>query len=129
MSDNLVLELLRAMRSDLTTVKEDMREVKLRLTALETAVGNLAATEMSHYAITADRVDRLTNRIERIETRLDLREASSLDRDQRKDHPPTKSLLSSDHDLDQIGGAGGDTGFDRRRDVARPLHLARRQAH
>lgn len=42
MSDNLVLELLRAMRSDLTTVREDMREVKLRLTALETAVGNLA---------------------------------------------------------------------------------------
>lgn len=41
-SDNLVLELLRAMRSDLTTVREDMREVKLRLTALETAVGNLA---------------------------------------------------------------------------------------
>jgi len=75
MSDNLVLELLRAMRSDLTTVREDMREVKLRLTALETAVGNLAATEMSHYAITADRVDRLTNRMERIETRLDLREA------------------------------------------------------
>lgn len=75
MSDNLVLELLRAMRSDLTTVREDMREVKLRLTALETAVGNLAATEMSHYAITADRVDRLTNRIERIETRLGLPEA------------------------------------------------------
>lgn len=75
MSDNLVLELLRAMRSDLTTVREDIREVKLRLTALETAVGNLAATEMSHYAITADRVDRLTNRMERIETRLDLREA------------------------------------------------------
>ncbi len=75
MSDNLVLELLRTMRSDLTTVKEDMREVKLRLPALETAVGNLAATEMSHYAIIADRVDRLTNRIERIETRLDLREA------------------------------------------------------
>lgn len=75
MSDNMVLELLRAMRSDLTTVREDIRGVKLRLTALETAVGNLAATEMNHYAITVDRVDRLTNRMERIETRLDLPEA------------------------------------------------------
>ncbi len=55
MSDNLVLDLLRSMRTDMASVKEDMREVKLRLTALETAVGNLAATEMSHYAVTADR--------------------------------------------------------------------------
>jgi hypothetical protein len=72
--ENLMLVYLRRLDEKIDRLAEDMREVKLRLTALETAVGNLAATEMSHYAIMADRTDRLTARIERIETRLDLRE-------------------------------------------------------
>jgi hypothetical protein len=72
--ENLMLIYLRRLDEKIDRMAEDMREVKLRLTALETAVGNLAATEMSHYAIMADRTDRLTARIERIETRLDLRE-------------------------------------------------------
>lgn len=72
--ENLTLVYLRRLDEKIDRMAEDMREVKLRLTALETAVGNLAATEMSHYAIMADRTDRLTARIERIETRLDLRE-------------------------------------------------------
>jgi hypothetical protein len=45
------------------------------LTSLELAVGNLAATEMSHYANTAVRADRTDERLERIERRLELREA------------------------------------------------------
>lgn len=72
--DNLMLVYLRRLDEKIDRLAEDMREVKLRLTALETAVGNLAATEMSHYAIMSDRTDRLTARIERIETRLDPRE-------------------------------------------------------
>jgi len=72
--ENLMLVYLRRLDEKMDRVVEDMREVKLRLTALETAVGNLAATEMNHYAIMADRTDRLAARIERIETRLDLRE-------------------------------------------------------
>lgn len=70
-----MLVYLRRLDTKIDRLVEDTREVKLRLTALETAVGNLAATEMSHYAIMADRTDRLTARMERIETRLDLREA------------------------------------------------------
>ncbi|MGC8731760.1 MAG: hypothetical protein ACP5RC_05830 [Halothiobacillaceae bacterium] len=72
--ENLMLVYLRRLDEKMDRLAEDMREVKLRLTALETAVGNLAATEMSHYAIMSDRTDRLAARIERIETRLDLRE-------------------------------------------------------
>jgi hypothetical protein len=73
--ENIMLVYLRRLDTKIDRLVEDTREVKLRLTALETAVGNLAATEMSHYAIMADRTDRLTARMERIETRLDLREA------------------------------------------------------
>ncbi|WP_343577649.1 hypothetical protein [Mycobacterium sp.] len=72
--ENLMLIYLRRLDEKMDRLAEDMREVKLRLTALETAVGNLAATEMSHYAIMSDRTDRLAARIERIEARLDLRE-------------------------------------------------------
>ena len=36
--DNLILEHLRAMRSDITALRDDTREVKSRLTSLETAV-------------------------------------------------------------------------------------------
>lgn len=69
-----MLVYLRRLDEKIDRMAEDMREVKLRLTALETAVGNLATTEMSHYAILSERTDRLSTRIERIETRLDLRE-------------------------------------------------------
>jgi len=53
MSDNLVLEHLRAIRADLTEMKLDIRCIKHRLTALEIAVANFAATEASHFAILA----------------------------------------------------------------------------
>ena len=73
--ENLTLVFLRRLDAKIDRLAEDMHEVKQRLTGLEIIVGNLAATELSHYAMTAERVDRLSQRIERIETRLDLREA------------------------------------------------------
>ena len=73
--ENLTLVFLRRLDAKIDRLAEDIREVKQRLTGLEIGVGNLAATELSHYAMTAERVDRLSQRIERIETRLDLREA------------------------------------------------------
>jgi hypothetical protein len=72
--ENITLRYLRRIDEAVSLIRDDMKEVKLRLTALETALGNLAATEISHYAITADRSDRVAARIERIETRRDLRE-------------------------------------------------------
>jgi len=73
--DSLVLRYLRRIDESVGQLRDDMREVKFRLTSVEVAVANLASMEMSHYATTADRLDRLTARVERIERRLDLQEA------------------------------------------------------
>lgn len=73
--ENITLVYLRRLDGKMDRMGEDVRELKLRMTALETAVGNLAATELSHYAILADRTDRLSERMERIERRLELQEA------------------------------------------------------
>jgi hypothetical protein len=75
--DNLVLEHLRAIRSDIGGIRDDVREIKHRLTSLEGAVAGLKRDQASTFADTADhhaRYDRLTERLERVERRLDLRD-------------------------------------------------------
>jgi len=64
-TNNLVLEHLRHIRGAVDDTREDMREVKSRLGLLE-----------QQYAIISGRLDRLTDRVERIERRLDLVEHS-----------------------------------------------------
>jgi hypothetical protein len=61
MSDNIVIDLLRAIRADIGELKVDMREVKERLGILE-----------QQYASMSRRVDRIGGDVERIKTRLDL---------------------------------------------------------
>ena len=61
MSDNLVLELLRAIRGDIGEIKADMVEVKERLGLLE-----------SQYASLSRRLDRMTGDVEQIKRRLDI---------------------------------------------------------
>ena len=61
---NLVLEMLRAIRGDLSQLKADMVEVKERLGLIE-----------SQYASLSRRVDRMSGDIEQIRRRLDLVEA------------------------------------------------------
>jgi hypothetical protein len=56
-------------------LRADTVEMKQRLTTLEIQVGNLAATEGSHYAQIMLRMDRIDLRVERIERRLDLADA------------------------------------------------------
>jgi hypothetical protein len=77
--DNLVLDFLREqflrVNTKIDRMAEDMVEVKQRLTTLEIQIGNLAATEQSHYAQTMLRLDRHEARLDRIERRLDLTEA------------------------------------------------------
>jgi archaellum component FlaC len=70
-SNNLVLELLRAIRVDLGDVRDDVREVKGRMTSLEVSVANLHGD----FAGQSSRIDRVENGLERIEQRLDLRDA------------------------------------------------------
>jgi hypothetical protein len=61
-SENLVLELLRAIRGDIGELKDDdMREVKSRLGTLEEQSASLPR-----------RIDRLNDRIARIGRRLEL---------------------------------------------------------
>jgi predicted nucleic acid-binding Zn-ribbon protein len=60
-TDNLILEHLRAIRGVLDRHTEDLREIKVRLGILE-----------SQYASLSNRLDRMDERVARIEKRLDL---------------------------------------------------------
>ena len=64
MSDNLVLDMLRAIRGDLGEIKADIREIKERISVLE-----------GGYASLSRRVDRMGGDVERIKQRLELNEA------------------------------------------------------
>jgi predicted nucleic acid-binding Zn-ribbon protein len=69
--DNLVLEHLRAIRADARETRVDMREIKGRVTNLEIVVDALATA----HGQMQQSIDRLSDRIERIETPLGLVEA------------------------------------------------------
>ena len=61
MSDNLVLEMLRAIRGDIAELKADHQEFRERFGFLE----GMAAS-------TSRRIDRIAGDVERIKRRLDL---------------------------------------------------------
>lgn len=63
-TDNIILEHLRAIRATLDRHSEDLREIKMRLGFLET-----------QYASLSNRLDRMDERVGRIEKRLDLLDA------------------------------------------------------
>jgi predicted nuclease with TOPRIM domain len=65
---NLVLEHLRALRGDVTLLREDMQDVKRRLTSLEVAVAQIHGD----FAGQSVRIDRLEDRLSRIEQRLEI---------------------------------------------------------
>jgi archaellum component FlaC len=60
-TDNIVLEHLRAIRTTVDRISEDMQEVKSRLGILE-----------HQYASLSSRIDRIDERVFRIEKRLSL---------------------------------------------------------
>lgn len=69
MADNLegiVLEHLRHIRSAVDALRDDMREVKLRLATLEEG-----------YASLSRRIDRLDERVERVERRIALTDVAT----------------------------------------------------
>jgi hypothetical protein len=72
--ENLMLVYLRRLDAKMDQIVDTLGDHGRRLTALEVAVSNLAATEASHYANTMLRIDGLSDRITRVERRLDLRE-------------------------------------------------------
>ena len=60
-SDNLVLSLLRAIRTDIGEIKETLRETQMRLYALEL-----------NYVSMRPQLDRVAGDVERIKRRLEL---------------------------------------------------------
>jgi len=67
-AESIVLEHLRHIRGVVDGLRDDMREVKQRVGALETEVAQFTV----RLAEISNRVDRLSDRVERIERRLEL---------------------------------------------------------
>ena len=67
-TDNLVLEHLRPIRKAVDTVQLDIIDMKARMSGIEATLGHL----MTQGAVTSGRLDRLEERVGRIERRLDL---------------------------------------------------------
>jgi predicted nucleic acid-binding Zn-ribbon protein len=65
---NLVLELLRQMRSQMDRIENDISDVKLRLSAVEEHLGH----HQLQFAALNKRMDRFDERLGRIERRLEL---------------------------------------------------------
>jgi hypothetical protein len=70
-TDNLVLELLRAIRGDIADIKTDMHEFRERLGLVE----NQMAGHYALYATLSSRLDRIVDDVRLIKRRLDLVEA------------------------------------------------------
>jgi archaellum component FlaC len=68
---NLILEYLRNIRSDTTAIRNDVDDLKLRMTAVEHHLGQ----QQVQLAGINGRIDRLDERVGRIERRLELVEA------------------------------------------------------
>ena len=60
-TENLVLELLRVIRGDVALIKEELAEIKQRMTSMETRLGIMQKSP-----------DRYDIRFAHIETRIDL---------------------------------------------------------
>ena len=83
--DHLVPNLLRAIRGDVAAIKDDMSDMRRRMTTLEIQVTNLANIEGIHHANTmlrldgvVERLDRIVvERLDRIERRLELTNAAT----------------------------------------------------
>lgn len=73
--DNLILEHLKRMQAEMAMIRQDTAEIKSRLGSIETGLARIGQTEAGNYAeIIENRhmFDRLADRIERIEKRLEL---------------------------------------------------------
>lgn len=74
-ADDLVLEMLRAIRADLGDIKDAQREQAYRLHRVETTLGGLRrdqANDAGGVAHLEARVDRMRDDIDRIKRRLDI---------------------------------------------------------
>ncbi len=77
MTDNIILEHLRHIRGKVDKMGDDITDLKQRMTSLEVVMASVKY-EVAHCAETDARqqlsLDRLSERIDRIERRLELNE-------------------------------------------------------
>ena len=75
--DNLILEQLRKIRMELDASRERDKEILSRLSSIELGIARITRDEAGNYAeIIQDRhvLDRIKERLDRIERRLELAE-------------------------------------------------------
>ena len=73
--DNIILEHLQIIRFDVGTIKDDVRELKTRISNLEIGQANIVQHIGHHASVAAQQnlaYDRLSDRVERLEKRLEL---------------------------------------------------------
>ena len=70
-TNDLIYSVLQKMQGDMSELKFDMRDAKVRMTMVEEHLGG---TLIAISGVNS-RLDRLSDRVERIEARLDLTEA------------------------------------------------------
>lgn len=73
--DNIIIEHLRAIRGDIGTIKDDVRELKSRISNMESAQASLLQHSGHQASVIAQQhvsYDRMIERIERLEKRLEL---------------------------------------------------------
>ncbi len=70
-TENLLLEILKRIQTDIADMKGDIADLKTRATAVDEHMGRLFITISGNN----NRLDRVVERLERIERRLDLTEA------------------------------------------------------
>ena len=73
--ENFILEHLGSIRADIAGMRDDIREIKQRLSNVESGIGSLKRDTADLYTENAAkhlRYDRLADRIEKIENRLEL---------------------------------------------------------
>lgn len=73
--ENLILELLKKIQTEQGAARERDAQIMARLSMIESGIARIARDESSNYTeIVEDRhtVDKLKDRVERIERRLDM---------------------------------------------------------
>jgi predicted nucleic acid-binding Zn-ribbon protein len=69
-AENLILEHLKAIRRDQSTMRSDLHDVRLRVSSVESHAANIVSDVLRINV----RLDTIGDRMERIEHRLDLQD-------------------------------------------------------
>lgn len=77
-TENLILEHLRAIRTDVSETRTDVRDIKLRRNDMATSIAALRRDQAGDAGVAAHlqiQIDRLSDKVDRINRRLDIVDA------------------------------------------------------